>query len=83
MWDKEIVILPATVASGPGEGLLLNRAGEVSDLFLCSPVRTEDSAATAAALCDPWPDRDGFGALILDVEDGLNAEDRAANADAL
>lgn len=82
-WDKEIVILPAAAVSGPGEGLLLNRAGEVSGLLLCSAVRTVDSAATAAALCDPWLDRDGFGAPILVLEDGLNAEDRAASADAL
>lgn len=51
--------------------------------FFCSAVKTEDKAATAAARCDPWPDRDDFDDVILEVEDGLNADDSAAKADAL
>lgn len=53
-----------------------------SPLF-CSAVKTEDSAATAAARCDPWFDREGFGAVVLVPEDGLNADESAARADAL
>ncbi|CAL9044121.1 unnamed protein product, partial [Musa banksii] len=28
--------------------------------------KTDDNAATAAARCDPWLDRDGFGAVTKD-----------------
>lgn len=32
-----------------------NLAGDVSGDFFDSAVRTEERAATAAALCEPWP----------------------------
>ena len=77
-------MVPFTVTCGPGEGLLLNLVVEVSDSpFFCSAVKTEDSAATAAARCDPRLGRDGLGAVVLVLEDGLNADDNAARADAL
>ena len=73
-----------TATLGPGEGLLLILAVEVSEsALLCSAVKTEDSAATAAARCDPCLGPDGFGTKVLVLEVGLNAEDRAAKADAL
>lgn len=72
------------VPTGTGEGLLLNLLVEVSDSpFFCSVAKTDDNAATAAARCDPWLDRDGFGAVVLLFKDGLNADDSAARADAL
>lgn len=44
-----MVFLPGGLVSGGG--LLLDRAGDPSVFF--SAVRTDDRAATAAALCDP------------------------------
>lgn len=47
-----MVPLPEGLLSGGG-GLLLDREGEASgDRFLVSAVRTDERAATAAALCD-------------------------------
>lgn len=65
----------------PSEGgLLPDRGGETSgDFIALSTVRTDDNAATAAALCDP----DGFGGGVLAPEDELKAEDKAAKAEAL
>lgn len=57
-------------------------ATDSASAFFCSAVRTEDRAATAAALCDAWPETDGFED-VLPPEDGLNAEDKAAKAEAL
>lgn len=51
--------------------------------LFCSAVRTVDSAATAAARCDPWVDRFGLEAATFSLEEGLNAEFKAANASAL
>lgn len=49
-----------------------------------SAVRTDDKAATAAARCDPWLVLPGFGIETgLGIDDELNAEFRAARADAL
>lgn len=76
------VCLPSMFVST--ELVRLIRAPEPSEVpIFCSAVSTPDSAATAAALWDPWPDQDGFGAAALVPEEGLNAEDNAANADAL
>lgn len=50
--------------------------------FFDSPVKTDDRAAMAAALCDPFLGSGGFGAVIFVLEDGLNAVDNAAKADA-
>ena len=78
-----MVPLPEGLLSGGG-GLLLDREGEASgDRFLVSAVRTDERAATAAALCDdPWPLPDGLGAVVLFPEEGLNAEVKAAIAEA-
>lgn len=64
-----------------GDGLLLNLEGASEDIF--SAVRTLDSAATAAALCDPWLECIGFAVDVLGPEEGLNADDNAAIAEAL
>lgn len=56
---------------------------EASDAFFCSAVRTFERAATAAALCEPWPARTGFVGVDLGEDVDLKAEDRAANAEAL
>lgn len=62
---------------------MLKRVAADSDsAFFCSTVRTEDRAATAAVLCDLWPETVGFGDAVL-TPDGLNAEDKAAKAEAL
>lgn len=46
--------IPEGLVVPEGAGLLLERAGEDSGDRLCfSAVRTEERAATAAALCDP------------------------------
>lgn len=85
-------MIPVGLASLCVSGLLLDRAGErgvgerVGEVsFDCfSAIRTEDKAATAAALCEPdrgllpGLDATGFGA-----EDELNAEFKAAKAEAL
>lgn len=65
--------------------LLVDFVGDASgDCFFFSAVRTEERAATAAALCDPWPVLEGFGLeVLLAEEDGLNADDKAAKASAL
>lgn len=47
-----------------------------------SAVRTEERAATAAALCDPCPLPNGLWAEGFDGEEELKAEDKAANASA-
>lgn len=74
-------LIPVGVASGGG---LLNRAGEVSVGCFFSAVRTEDKAATAAALWDPWLTPTGLETEVAFVdEDELNAEFKAAKADAL
>lgn len=62
--------------------VLLALARRFSEDPDCSAVSTEDSAATAAALWEPWPERDGGGVGVLGFEDGLNALDNAASADA-
>ena len=60
------------------------RVGEESgDCFFFSAVRTDERAATAAALCDPWAAAEGLEAEGLDPEDELNAFDKAAKASAL
>lgn len=60
------------------------RVGEESgDCFFFSAVRTDESAATAAALCDPWVAEGGLEAVGLVPEDELNAFDKAAKASAL
>lgn len=51
--------------------------------WICSAVRTDESAATAAALWDPWPPRTGWLAVPFSFDVELNAEVRAAIADAL
>lgn len=63
-------------------GLLILRTGDESgDRF--SAVKTEDKAATAAALCEPGP-APPLGAMTdFGVEDELNAEFKAAKAEAL
>lgn len=66
--------------------LPLTRDGETpGDCFFCSAVRTLERAATAAALCDDlWVEEEGLGtAVLVPPVDGLNAEDKAAKADAL
>lgn len=76
--------LPETFILVGEERRLLGRAGDDSSCaFLCSAVRTEDKAATAAALCDPVLPAAGFGDAPLPPEDGLNAEVKAAKAEAL
>jgi len=66
-----------------GTGLSL-ATGEVSgDCFFFSAVRTDERAATAAALCDPWPFTDGLGVTFFVVDEELNAEFKAAKASAL
>lgn len=60
--------------------LLVDFVGDASVFF--SAVRTEERAATAAALCDPWPVLEGFGDELLLAGDELNADDKAANAEA-
>ena len=70
-------MLPSTT------GLLL-ATGELSgDDFFFSAVRTLERAATAAALCDPWPLGDRLGVTALVPDDELNAEFKAAKASAL
>lgn len=64
-------------------GLPLVRVGEVSGDLFFSAVRTCERAATAAALCDPWPEPEVFEAEALFPGDDLNAEDKAAKAEAL
>lgn len=76
------ILVPEGLASEGG--LVLGRAGETSFDPFFSAVRTDDRAATAAALCDPWPfppDREAEVAFGDEVE--LNAEFKAAKADAL
>lgn len=64
--------------------LLLDGGGVRSgDGCFFSAVRTFERAATAVALCDPWPDADDLAVDVLEREDGLNAEDKAAKAEAL
>ena len=76
----------STMAFSPGwllsdGGLLF---GEPSvDFVFFSAVRTCERAATAAALCEPWPEPEGLGAEDLGPEDELNADDKAAKASAL
>lgn len=65
------------------EGLPLVRVGEVSGDLFFSAVRTCERAATAAALCDPWPELEVFVVEPLFPGDDLNAEDKAAKAEAL
>ena len=77
--SRVISSLPGELVSGGG--LLLDRVGDSSDFF--SAVRTDERAATAAALCDPWPLPDGLGAEVLAPGDELNAEFKAARASAL
>lgn len=66
-----------------GGGLLLDRAGDPSGERFFSAVRTDERAATAAALCDDPGLPDGLGVVVLDPEAGLNAEFKAAKAEAL
>ena len=73
---KKHVALPVLSA------VLLALARRFSEDPDCSAVSTEDNAATAAALWDPWPERDGGGVGVLGFEDGLNAFDKAASAEA-
>lgn len=56
---------------------------EVSEEPFCSAVKTVDNAATAAALWDPWLGRVGIVFASFALDDGLKADERAANADAL
>ena len=64
-------------------GLLLPTGEESGDCFFFSAVRTEERAATAAALCDPWFLPDGLGVKVLVPDDELNAVFKAAKASAL
>lgn len=66
-------------------GLRLFGAGGESDPCFFSAVRTEESAATAAALWDPppWLLPDGLVEVVFDPEDELNAEFKAAKASLL
>lgn len=65
-------------------GILLDWAGEELGEPFFSAVRTEDKAATAAALCDPRLTPADFGeASRLGPGDELNAEFSAAKAEAL
>lgn len=70
---------------GLADGLLLDWREDPRefDCFISS-VRTVDNAATAAALCELWLAPVGFGTeLAFAVDDELNAEFKAAKADAL
>lgn len=42
-----------------------------------------DSAATAAARCEPWLGREGLAVVAFWFDDGLNADESAARAEAL
>lgn len=73
-------LLPEYWSSAAG---LRPAVGE-SDPCFFSAVRTEESAATAAALCDPpWLLPDGLVEVVFGPEDELNAEFRAAKASLL
>jgi len=65
-------------------GLLLATGEPSGDVFFFSAVRTDERAATAAALCDPGPFPDALGGVTGFVpDDELNAEFKAAKASAL
>lgn len=83
MWFRHFKrIIPVGLASAGG--LLLGLAGEFSRDPFFSAVRTDDKAATAAALCDPWPFPPDLGAEVaLGDDDEVNAEFKAAKAEAL
>lgn len=67
-------------------GMLLSGGGLPSDESLAlffSAVRTEERAATAAALCEPFPLPDTLEAEVVFSGDDLKAEVKAARASAL
>ena len=64
-------------------GLPLATGEPSGDCFFFSAVRTLERAATAAALCDPWPLGDFLGVTTLVPVDELKAEFKAAKASAL
>ena len=69
-WSSDCGLRPCAVGESPG---------------FFSAVRTEESAATAAALCDPppWPLLDGLVETFFGPEDEVNAEFKAAKASLL
>lgn len=76
--------LPRGVSSA-GLELVDLLVGEVSGDFLFSATSTWERAATAAALCEAWlvPTGLGGGGDLVDDEEELNADDKAAKASAL
>lgn len=81
-WKSKKIFIPRGI--GSTDELLLNRSGELpsGDCFF-SALRTEDKAAIAAALCEPglFPDLGEEPDFAGDGE--LNAEFKAAKAEAL
>lgn len=75
------VLLPGMLLSGGG--LLLDGGGEESLALFFSAVRTDERAATAAALCEPFPLPDTLEAEVVFTDDDLKAEVKAARASAL
>lgn len=74
------VLLPGALLSGGG---LLLEGGEESLPFFFSAVKTDERAATAAALCEPFPLPDTLDAVDVFGGDDLKAEVKAARASAL
>lgn len=80
---KDYGTIPEEELSKEGVDRLARIEASVWPAWICSAVRTDESAATAAALWEPWPARTGWFAVPFGFDVELNAEVRAAMADAL